>query len=81
MAVDGVVVAVCEVVGVGLVDFKVMVLELDSTFGACVCLELGGVKEWTSGRVVSMVVVTSVVFFWGGRGGGGGVLGLVMCLW
>ena len=49
----------CEVVGVGLVDLGVMVVELHSSFGGCFCLELGGVKELTSGvRVVSMVDVT-----------------------
>ena len=32
MTVDGVVVVGCEVMGVGLVDLGVMVLELDSSF-------------------------------------------------
>ena len=33
----------CDVVGVRLVDFGSMVLELDSSFGSCFSLELGGV--------------------------------------
>ena len=33
----------CEAVGVRLVDFGAMVLELDSSFGVCFCLGLGGV--------------------------------------
>ena len=33
VSVDGVVVVGCEVVVVGLLDFRVMVLELDSSFG------------------------------------------------
>ena len=37
---------------------EVMVLELDSAFGGYFCLELSGVKEWTSGGLVSMVDVT-----------------------
>ena len=55
---NNVVVVGYEVVGVGFLDFGVMVLELDSSFGGCFCLELGGVKEWISNRVVSMVNVT-----------------------
>ena len=43
MAVDGVVAEVCDVVGVTLVDFGAMVLELDFSFGCCFCLELNGV--------------------------------------
>ena len=39
----------CEVVHVELVDFAVMILKLDSSFRGCFCLELSGVKEWTSG--------------------------------
>ena len=46
-----------------------MVLELDSCFGRCFCLQQGGVKEWTSGRVVSMVDVTSCCFLGVGEGG------------
>ena len=54
-----VVVVGCEVAGVGLVDLGLMVVELHSSFRGCFCLELGGVKELTSGvRVVSMVDVT-----------------------
>ena len=52
VAVDVIIVVGFELVGVGLVDFGVMVLELDSSFGGCFCLELGGVKEWTFGEVV-----------------------------
>ena len=52
VAVDGIVVVVCEIVRVELVDFAVMVLKLDSSFRGCFCLELGGVKEWTSGGVL-----------------------------
>ena len=37
---------------VELVDFAVMVLKLDSSFRGCFCLELGVVKEWTSGGVL-----------------------------
>ena len=33
----------CDVVGVRLVDFEAMVLELDYSFGSCVSLELCGV--------------------------------------
>ena len=58
MAVDGAVMKGCEIMGVVWVDFGVMVLELDSSFGGCFCLVLGSVKEWTSGRVVRMVHVT-----------------------
>lgn len=39
--VDSVVVVFCEIVGVGLLDFDIMVLELDSSHGGCFCLELG----------------------------------------
>ena len=46
------------VVGVGLIDFGVIVLNLDSFLGDCFILELGGVKEWTSGGVASMVDIT-----------------------
>ena len=42
MAVDGVVVEGCDVVGVRLVDFGAMVLELDFSFGSCFSLDLGG---------------------------------------
>ena len=42
---NNVVVVGYEVVGVGFLDFGVMVLELDSPFGGCFSLELGGVKE------------------------------------
>ena len=45
VAVDGVVAKVCEVVGVRLVDFGAVVLDLDSSFGGCFCLDLGGVQE------------------------------------
>ena len=65
----------CEFVGVGLVDFGVMVLELDSSFGGVFCLELGDMKKWKPGRVVSMVDVTGGGSFWGG-GGGGEVIGV-----
>ena len=47
----------CEVVGVGLVDLEVLVLEINSSFGGYYCLELGGVEEWTS-SMVNMVDVT-----------------------
>ena len=43
VAVDGVVVEGCDVVGIRLVDFGAMVLELDSSFGSCFSLELGRV--------------------------------------
>ena len=56
---DGVVVVGCEVVDVGSMDLGVMVSELDSSCGRCFCLELGGVEEWNSGGVVSMVDGTS----------------------
>ena len=46
-------------------------LDLDSFLGSCFCLELGGVGEWTSGGVVSMVDVTA---------GFEGVPGLLTCL-
>ena len=59
MTVDGVVVTVCEVVGVGLVDLEVVILELYSSFVGRFCLELGGVKEWNSGEVISIVAITS----------------------
>ena len=55
VTVDGMNVVSCEVVGDELVDLGVMALGLDSSFGGCFCLELGGVDEWTSGGVVSMV--------------------------
>ena len=42
--VDGMVVAGCEVVGVVLMDFEVVILKLDSSFGGCFCLELDGVR-------------------------------------
>lgn len=45
----GVVVFGCRVVSVKLVDFDVMVLELDSY---CFYLDLGGVMKWTSGKIV-----------------------------
>ena len=45
VAVDSIVVVGCEVVGVELVEFGVMVLELDSSFGGCFCMDLGGVKQ------------------------------------
>ena len=67
-AVDCVVVMGCEVVGVGLVDFGVMILDLDSFLGAWFCFELVGLKEWTSDRKVRMVDVTDGVF--GGAGVG-----------
>ena len=56
VAVDDLVLVGCEIVAVGLVDFGVM----DSSFGRC--LELCGVKEWTSGRVVNLVDVTGGFF-------------------
>ena len=43
VAVDGIVAKVCDVVGVRLVNFEAVVLELDSSFGGCFCLDLGGV--------------------------------------
>ena len=52
----------CEVMGIALVDFGVMVLELDTSFAGCFCLELGGVKKWTSGRVFSMEDVAGSCF-------------------
>ena len=58
VAVDSIVVVGCEVVGVELVEFGVMVLELDSSFAGCFCMDLGGVKQWTSSGVVIMVDVT-----------------------
>ena len=33
----------CGVLGVNLIDFGAMVLEFDSSFVGCFCLELGGV--------------------------------------
>ena len=36
-----------------------MILDLDSSLGDCFCLELGGMEEWSSGGVVSMVDVTA----------------------
>ena len=57
VAVDGVVLEGCDVVGVRLVDFEAMVLELDYSFGSCFSLELCGVQEWTYSRVVSIVDV------------------------
>ena len=45
VTVDGVVVVGCEVVGVRLVDLAIMVLEFDSSFRGCFCLEPGGLKE------------------------------------
>ena len=59
VAVDRVVVECCDVVSIRLVDFGAMVLELDSSFGSCFSLELGGVYKRTSSRVVSMVDVTN----------------------
>ena len=41
--IDGVVTEGCDVVGIRLVDFGAMVLELDSLLGGCFCLELGSV--------------------------------------
>ena len=41
VAVDGVVVESCTVVGVRFMEFGAMVLELDSSFGSCFSLELG----------------------------------------
>ena len=64
VAVNGIVAVCCEVVCVGLADFGVMVLELDSSFWGCFCLDVGGVKEWASGEMVSMVDVTNG-FLWG----------------
>ena len=58
MTVNGIVVVSCEVAGVGLVDLRVMVLELDSSFRGFFGLEPGGVEEWTSATVVSMMDVT-----------------------
>ena len=43
VAVDGVVVEGCDVVGFRLVEFGALVLELDSSFWSCSSLELGGV--------------------------------------
>ena len=37
----------------------VLDLDLDSSFGGCFCLELGGVEEWISGGVVSMADVAA----------------------
>ena len=48
----------CEVMDVRLVDVGVMVLELHSSVGCYFCFELGGVKEWIFGRVVSIVDAT-----------------------
>ena len=45
VAVNGAVVMRCKLVDVGSVDLGVMVLGLDSSFGDCFCLELGGVEE------------------------------------
>ena len=36
-----------------------IVLQLNSSFGCCFYLELGSVKEWTSGGLVSIADVTS----------------------
>ena len=71
MTVNSIVVVSCEVAGVGLVDLRVMVLELDSSFRVFFYLELGGVDEWTSSVVVSMMDVT---------GGFLGFFGLMTCL-
>ena len=71
VTVDGVVLVGSEVVGVGMVDLRVMVLELYSSFGGLFYLELDGVEEWISGGVVSMLDVTS---------GFQGVPGLATCL-
>ena len=57
MTMDRMVFVGCEVVGIRLVDLGVMVLELDSSFWGCFCLELDGLEEWTSG-VFNMVDVT-----------------------
>ena len=58
VAVEGVVAEGCKVVGVRLMDFGAMVLELNSSFGCCFCLELECVYESTSSTVVSIVDVT-----------------------
>ena len=68
VAVDGMVVLGCEIVGVGLMDFEIMVLKLDSYFGDCFYLELGDVREWTSGGVASMVDVTGGFLWFAGVG-------------
>ena len=57
MTMDRMVFVGCEVVGIRLVDLGVMVLELDSSFWSCFCLELDGLEEWTSG-VFNMVDIT-----------------------
>ena len=44
----------CKSVAVGLVQFDITDLELDSAFADCFCLKLG-VMEWTSGRIVGMM--------------------------
>ena len=62
VTVDGVVLTGSEVVGIGMVDLRVMVLELYSSFGGFFDLELDGVEEWISGGVVSMVDVTGGFF-------------------
>ena len=59
VTVNAIVAVGSEVVGVVLVDFGIMDLELDFSFGGYFSLELGATKERTSGRVVSMVDVTS----------------------
>ena len=46
-----------------MVNLGVMVLELDSSFGGCFSLELGGMEEWTSCGVVSMADVIGGVFW------------------
>ena len=50
MAVDRVVLVSCKTMGVGVLDFEVMALELDSSFRVYFYLELAGMKEWTSGK-------------------------------
>ena len=64
VAVDGVVAKVCDVVGVRLVDFGAVVLDLDSSFGGCFCLDLGGVfwvKSQMSMSSISSLVLTSKI--------------------
>ena len=51
----------CKVVAVGLVEFDITDLELDSAFAGCLCLKLA-VMEWTSSRIVGMM--NTVGSFW-----------------
>ena len=51
----------CKVVAVGLVEFDITDLELDSAFAGCLCLKLA-VMEWTSATIAGMMNTVGV--FW-----------------